>query len=328
MAVAPAAAAEGSVAALFAIGLLALLAWFVLRGLLAGYEHSLGYVLARLAGILRINVRFVHFDFGGPIRALDNAIRHTLSAGASRTEALAGRLFHGAALIQEWTVRELAELAHETLAVAQHLQHVHLPKNVKALLLAAFPPALLAKLVADAVRKYGVKVVHTTTTIVHRAAAVTIPHVTIPYIGQWQWLRRHWKALVAALAAAAALPGAIRLPHVNVLPRLRSLERRAVHDAKRLRRLEKLLGVAAFAALMAKVLGLPNWRCLTRGNIGRTARVLCGLDAGILGALLAGLGFLALPLSIEALGREFLAVEEDVLPLVVKAVSELEGIAA
>jgi hypothetical protein len=33
------------------------------------------------------------------------------------------------------------------------------------------------------------------------------------------------------------------------------------------------------AAAIANVLGLPNWRCLTRGNIGRASRALCGLGA-------------------------------------------------
>jgi hypothetical protein len=56
---------------------------------------------------------------------------------------------------------------------------------------------------------------------------------------------------------------------------------------KRLRRLEGLLGVTGMAVAMAGVLGLgTNWRCLTRGNIGRVSRALCGLSAHALGDLL------------------------------------------
>jgi hypothetical protein len=42
------------------------------------------------------------------------------------------------------------------------------------------------------------------------------------------------------------------------------------------------------AAAMANVLGLPNWRCLTRGNIGRAARHFCGLDKWLVDLLLLG----------------------------------------
>ena len=52
-----------------------------------------------------------------------------------------------------------------------------------------------------------------------------------------------------------------------------------------MRRLEALLGAAAFAGLMANALGVTA-RCLRSGNVGRTARALCGMPKHALDDLL------------------------------------------
>src|SRR5207244_3718268 len=54
---------------------------------------------------------------------------------------------------------------------------------------------------------------------------------------------------------------------------------------KRLTKLEVAAGATAFAVLMANVLGVSA-RCLRSGNIGKTARKLCGLSSTALNDLL------------------------------------------
>jgi len=64
------------------------------------------------------------------------------------------------------------------------------------------------------------------------------------------------------------------------------LERLEQRLTKRLGRVEVLLGTVGLAAALARVFGLPDWRCLTRGNIGQTARALCGIPSHLLQDLL------------------------------------------
>lgn len=280
------AAPEVPVLAYLAIGLLALLSWIVLRGLTSAYRATFGWFLERLAEILPAKHWYFPVDLRGSVRGIDNAMLHTLSFAAAKSEHAAGYFFHGAAVIQEWGWRELRHLAHESEQTFTWLSRIHVPKLVKY----AIPLVALTALVVRIVRAEIKRAIPQTAKVAHAAAhAATVPfttHVVIPHLGELQWIHRHWKAIAAAAAAPAVGLGAAVLPNVHIFPRLRALERWEGYTRKRLRRLEALLGVTAFAGLMAKVLGLPNWRCLTRGNVGRTARALCGLPAHFLNDLL------------------------------------------
>jgi hypothetical protein len=83
----------------------------------------------------------------------------------------------------------------------------------------------------------------------------------------------------AATAVAGVVGGTITGDVSGIWRRVSELWRGRVDVHKRLHRLEGLLGVTGLAFAIANVLGLPNWRCLTRGNIGRASRALCGLGA-------------------------------------------------
>lgn len=282
-----AAVPEIPVLAYLVVGLLAMVAWLACRGLLGAYRHTFGYLLERLAGALSIHVKFVgDIDFGGPVRALDNGIKHTLSVGASKSEHAMGYFFHGAAVLQEWAARELRDFTHEALGWAQWLEHVHLPRWARWAITAAFPPALLYRLIRNAIKGELPHLVRTVRVTVQHAGATITRTTSIPYLGQWQWIHHHWRALKRAVAVAGAGAIAGTFPWVHVFPRLRAIERWEGLTRKRLRRLEALLGVTGLAIALANVLGLPNWRCLTRGNVGRTARALCGMPAHLLDDLL------------------------------------------
>lgn len=317
------AAAEVPVLAYLAIGLLALLSWIVLRGLTSAYRATFGWFLQRLAELLPAKHWYFPVDLRGSIRGVDNAMLNTLGFAAAKSEHAAGYFFHGAAVIQEWGWRELRHLAHETEGTLSWLAKVHVPRWAKV----AFPLVAITALVRDLVRAEikkirpeTVKIVHATT---HAATVVITKTIGVPHLGELRWIHTHWKAIARAAALAAVAPATVALPGLHVLPRIKVLERWEGYTRKRLRRLEKLLGVTGFAIAMAHVLGLPNWRCLTRGNVGRATRALCGLDEGILGALLLGLAIVETPLSIEELAREYTLVIEDVTKAVGALVSEV-----
>jgi len=323
--VAAPAAAEVPVLAYLAIGLLALLSWIVLRGLTSAYRATFGWFLQRLAELLPAKHWYFPVDLRGSIRGVDNAMLHTLGFAASKSEHAAGYFFHGAAVIQEWGWRELRHLARETEGTLDWLAKIHVPKLAKY----AFPLALVTSLIYRIVRAELHKVKPQTAKVAHAAAhAATVPFTTtvvIPHLGELRWIHSHWRAIARAAALAAVAPATVALPTVHVLPRIKALERWDGYTRKRLRRLEKLLGVTGFALLMARVLGVSS-RCVrSSGPIGRVAKALCGLESDLLAGLLLGLAIVETPISIEELAHEYASVIDDVVKGVGKLVSEVQA---
>jgi hypothetical protein len=115
---------------------------------------------------------------------------------------------------------------------------------------------------------------------VQAALAAVLPASLLGDFALLRWIRNHF----TAIRHAAAHAGEIALPLPRIITRDLPVPwgRTITQIRKRLHRLEGLFGVTVLATAMAGVLGLPNWRCLTRGNIGKTARALCGLPANIL----------------------------------------------
>lgn len=107
-----------------------------------------------------------------------------------------------------------------------------------------------------------------------------VERVAMPHAREWDWLNKHWKALTAAVLGAAALPGVIDIPHVPSLPV--PFGRTVKQLRRRLGRVEALLGVTAFAAVLASVLGVTAKCVRPGGPIGRTARALCGAPVHLL----------------------------------------------
>src|SRR5205085_3709755 len=136
--------------------------------------HTFGALLQGLANHLRYDRGLIHLDFGGPIRALDDTVRNALVKGATKAEHLAGYFFHGCAVIARWMARETEQLAGDTLAWATWFQNAHLPKYVKAMIYAAFPPALSLRLVTAAIHANLPHVARTTTTKVEHVVTHTV----------------------------------------------------------------------------------------------------------------------------------------------------------
>jgi hypothetical protein len=156
-----------------------------------------------------------------------------------------------------------------------------------------------------------VKVVHTVETrIVHVAKAVpataktvviqTVPRSVREAAREMEWLRRHWKALTAAVAGA----GAIALPWGGAGRIARDvLGLRKLYD-KLNRRTVGLGAVALVAAALARM-RLGWLRCR---NVGKVGRGLCGADSLLVDLLLAELGFVVGAFSIRELTRDLQAL--------------------
>lgn len=327
MAIAPAAAAaEAPVLAELLIDLFVLLTWIVCLGLLWAWRHTIGAALRKAASALDFSVLGQKIPLGAPLRALDDVVTGNLGAYANATHTAVGYFWSQAAHLQTWIGDEIAGIAEDTYGWAQWLQHVHLPRWATWTLRAAFPVAWLEKLIVQEVRKLLPHVKHVAAGEATRVEVV----LDKPAIGRLEReiaALRHWVVSRPAAAKTAAL-GAVAgaLPNVHIFPRLRDLEIARWRHNKRIKRLEKLLGAAGAAAIMANALGLPSWRCITRGNLGRVSRALCGLESAIVGALLAGLVVVETPLSIEELAHEYLSVIDEVAGLVTGFVSELDGL--
>jgi hypothetical protein len=293
VAVAPAAPAVPALAYLV-VGLLALLAWAITRGLLAVWVHTFGALLLGLANHLRYDRGIIHFDFGGPIRTLEVTVRNALVTSAQKLEHAAGYFFHGCAQIARWMARETEQLAADTLAWATWFQNAHLPKWVKALVYAAFPPALILRLVTAAIHT---NFPHLGRTIIQKVGDTVTINV---------------KKVTKAAAGAVALPGwAIALPG-----RVGRLDDDLAALRKRVKGLEKAAGIAVTAGLALRLLRKLKLGCLAGRNGKKVAQRLCGIDTGLIDALLVGTTLIVGTISLRDFAREMEAVTEEAAGLV------------
>ncbi len=275
---------------ILSLAFMALAMALTLRGVRVMWAFSFGAILEELYTALTFNVLGQAISLGGPFRRLDRSVQNAILGVAEAFDAQAGRFWHGAAILGEWIAKEIEHVAKSQYAFAEWVLHVHLPKWVKATVeaaLFAYPFERLIKAAVHtavaALRPIVTSVTKTATTEVYRLPKqlrreISADHVRIGALA----------AAVAALAGSLTWPHGISLPNPGAL--WRGLTRRMARAERRLARLEALLGVAGFAAIMAKTLGIPNWRCLTRGPLGRLSRFLCGaekwlVDLRILGSV-------------------------------------------
>lgn len=329
MAVAPAAPeAGGALAALTlgVVGLLAMLGWLWARGSLYAWKYTIGWLFEHLADALDFTIFGHHIGAGGVLRDLDNAVIRRLGSWAATCEHAMGNFFHLAAYVLVWATYETARLATATFHFGEWLVTKYIPRHARAAVGLVFPPAYLARLLYNAIRREYPNFRH----LIRAAVAAGVGTITLPRLRTLErelealreWLWKHKRTA----GALGAIGGAIAFPWTELLPRLKRLEHSLGLTHARLRRLEALLGAAGFAAVMANALGIPNWRCITRGPLGRVSRLLCGLPSDLLAALLAGLIVLETPISLEQLANEVLSVEEELGNLVLSLFTETEGL--
>jgi hypothetical protein len=265
------------------VALLDILALVVLLGLLWTYKHTLGAVIQFLVDHTRIHTPFGSFSLLFPLDIANNNILHGMSQAALALEVAGGRMFHALGVIFGWMVN-LALYSATTMAHAvDWLKHVHIPKAAKWAALVAFPPALIAKLIRDAVAKELPHVGRQAKAVAHAATVV----VYRPVKAFGRRLTRTEKAVAGLAAAIAALGGHVIHPgHTLTLPKTwYGLTKRLARLEKRMHRAEGWLAVGTLAVVMGQVLGVSA-RCLRSGNVGKVARRLCGLSPRALEDLL------------------------------------------
>lgn len=265
---APEAGATIGAAAYALCGLVALLGYLVARGLLATWTHSIGYMLEWLAGELSftINLGFTHakLDIGGPFKAVDHQVIAALQSWAAGLENEVGYFFHGSERMLDFMAGQVQGLAGDAADTFEWLVHSYIPKVGHVAVADVLPFARLYKYIDSEIHRLVPElrtvthtvtheVTSTVTRVVHAAGSIAIPNPwAFPAFHRWWHDLTKWREVTQ----------------------------------KRLARLEKLLGVAGMAAIMANVLGLKSWKCLTKGNVGKTARHLCGLSPAALNDLL------------------------------------------
>jgi hypothetical protein len=265
MAAAPLAPAAVSLS-MFALGIGAACVFVLLLGLRWTWQYTIGAILEALADV-RINLPGRH-DLHPLrwLRAYNVAVQNNIEGKLERSHRAMGYFFHGAAIIMEWTAREIAGLAADTLHFGQSLTHVRLPRLTRAMIIAAFPLPWLARRVAALIRAHAV---HAARTVVTRVERTVVHRVT---------------RIVAATAGAVAVP----MPWLHVFPRLRNLGKQIGRTRKQIRRLERLLtasGAVALVAVALRSMDLQWLRCRSLSKLGK--RIGCGGFA-VMEMLMAG----------------------------------------
>lgn len=278
-----------------------LVAAMFLRGGLAGYNYSFGSIFRWMHNHLRLPLPagLGHIDFGAPFGYIDKAIVGALQAGIKDCEKYLAYTWHAAEKMLRYTTQMVDWLARETEASFHWLEAIKLPKWAKWAIADAFPPALLYKLIAQALPHVLPHIERGTKVIYH-----TLPVKTITIIRK------------AAGAALPLPPWVIRLPH-----RLGRLERDATHISRRLRKVEGIFAAGVFAAVLANALGVAT-KCIRRGNVGKAARSICGFDPSLLESLLAdGLAIVGV-LSVVEFANELRAIEGEALKILGAGIRE------
>lgn len=248
------------------LGLALALQWVMYRGLRYTWFHTIGWAIGKVA---EIGIPTGFFGKVHPFRFLsevNNAVMNYLGEQALEAEQAMGRAFHQAAYVQEWIVKELYGLGRDLFSWADGLQNHYLRKLIKGLVFGLFPWLAIGRLI-------------------HSAISSALPAVRKEIGALEHSIPRRVRSLLRPFIVAA-FPLIVALPWMQ--KEIRTLNRRWEIHKRRLLRLEKLLTTVGFAAAMAASLGLKDWRCITRGNIGRAARAWCGLDKALVDLFLLG----------------------------------------
>lgn len=270
---------------LLAIPLIVLLAALVAMGM-ATLQRPVSGGFVKWAANLLGNIPIVGGIFSvEQILKLDRWVTHALGNAFKAVEGGAVKWFaelaHYVYVTGYWSLYWPIALVHEV----KHLTTVTIPRMIRA----KTDPLDRRVDIAEAEAKAAVGKAHGATKYIttqpNTKTIIRVQRVAMPHAREWDWIHKHWKALTAAVLGAAALPGVIDTPHLPSLPI--PFGRTVKQLRRRLSRVEALLGVTGLAVALAHVFRLgPNWRCLTRGNVGRFMRGLCGAPSWILDVFL------------------------------------------
>lgn len=279
---------EGAgVIALLTESLLEWLSFLVALGLAWAWRNTIGYVLVKLGESLpTIHYGFGSFSPGNWFIGIANSVTGYLTNFAANAEHQAALTLHQAG----WVLREMALQIQNSVFAVEHalgwFKHVFVPTYVEGVT-HLWRTATHAQ---TKISQYTVsRIVGLTRAVraeIAHAVSVAVDDAITPLEREIAKHRKLIGATAGAIAGGLALPDGLTGVERELGDVWGYTKRHIRIHNLRLSRLEKILGAAGFAALMANALGLSSWRCITRGNLGRVSRALCGLPGNFLNDLL------------------------------------------
>ena len=271
-------------AAIVAAILLNIVGWCVALGLLYTWNATFHYIFAGIARFLRISTPLGSINLGGWAHTIDHAAQSWLSAWALGNEIMIGKLWHALGWSWSQLTGEVAAVSGDLSRFAHWITNVHTPALIQHWV--AYLQRQLNRdyTAANARAGQAASAARKAQHDAHHAAQQAGTAAT--QAKQAAKTAHHPGAVATTTAGAVPHVGS----HVTTVPAATDLTApigRTIRDLKRLaRKHEGLFAASVMAGVMANVLGLPNWRCLTRGNIGRLSRHICGLSTRALNDLL------------------------------------------
>lgn len=244
------------------------------------YEHTFHVLLSHVAqvfidatwnGPFGISIGFAFI--GHALNSLDNLIRNGLYAGLHGTEWAWHQLVHQLAVMFHDIAHTVEQVSLGTEQALRYLRHTVLPFTIRAV---TDPIGTTARLALQLVRDLQAEVAGLSRPVT-KVITHDVPHALT-------------KAEQAAIAAQVAVPAAITKVIEVPAAGIDYVGREAGALRQRLDALARRISPAALAGIVAasvlSTLGLGWLKC---SNVGRVGRRVCGLDARVLDALLAGL---------------------------------------
>jgi hypothetical protein len=250
------------------------------------WQQTFEPLILGIANATKIDAHFVKLDPLKKLRDVDAKILKYLDDGISTGQNAMGFWFHQTAVVQGWLLDETWKISRDGFNFGEWLVKSYVPTIAHYAGTITFPWVKLYRAIDAEIEKYLPKVKHGAKGAVDGAEAKLgklLRPLTLKEAADAAGIALLWAAL-GAIAGTLPHPGRIgSLPHGIGIPKSWTKWRHRV-DA-RLRKLEGLFGATALAVAMANVLGVSA-KCLRSGNVGKTARKLCGLGPRALEDLL------------------------------------------
>jgi hypothetical protein len=295
-----------------AIPIVILLALLVSMGYAATARSVAGGFASWMPGWLK-KAAFFALPLADQVIRLTKYLTHELGTHFAAIEAQGVKWFHDLAhyvdVVGYWSLYWPVGLFHEVV----HLTTVTIPRMIHA----KTAPIQRQADAAEAQAKAAAGVAHSFPKVAkansHVPELTRVERVAMPHAGEWDWLHRHWKGVRNAVLGAVAVAGA--LTHPGSIPWENPFSEWVKQNKKRLSRLELLLGATGAAALVARALGGVTVNCVRKGNIGKVARRLCGLDGALVDLLLLETTLIVGAVSVVEFAEALLVIEDEALKI-------------
>lgn len=269
----------------YAWPLLALASFLVLLGTQKAWQASFGALLRQLANLIDAlpSIRVVRhtIGFGGIARAIrtaDASVYHWIGIAIQATAQPFTTFIRYLSDVVSRPAQEVGLLAADTLHSLTQLRRVIVPAMIAAHI--AWIPRHLAALAAKVATLTARAPVH----IIRHTIEVAKPTV------------------VHIVNKAVAVP----------LPRIGRLEREAGDLAKRIRSLARRVPVALTAAALTAIVARTSFRWLRCSRVNKVGKHVCGMDSGVLDALIADTLLIVATISLVDFAKGMGDVTDDI----------------